>query len=176
MPAFIVAEAGVEKWCPVVGYEGLYEVSSYGVIRSLPRRRTAGRALIPIRGSRYHYVNLTRPGGQRKQFTVHRLVLEAFVGPRPEGKQACHNDGNPLHNALINLRWDTVSANNLDKREHGTAQRGERNGMATLSEHEVRVIRACRARGESGPYLARKFKVDRATIYNIEKRRTWAHL
>lgn len=50
---------------------------------------------------------------------VHRLVLEAFVGPRPDAYQGCHYDGDPTNNRLDNLRWDTASANNKDRVRHG---------------------------------------------------------
>lgn len=51
---------------------------------------------------------------------VHRLVLEAFVGPCPEGMEGCHGDGDPTNNSLGNLRWDTATSNQLDKVRHGT--------------------------------------------------------
>jgi hypothetical protein len=69
--------------------------------------------------SGYLYVNLKRVGSQ-SQRAVHRLVLEAFVGPCPPGMEGCHNDGDQLNNRLDNLRWDTPSNNKLDSVRHGT--------------------------------------------------------
>jgi len=51
---------------------------------------------------------------------VHRLVLEAFIGPAPKGTICCHNDGDPTNNRLENLRWDTHSSNTRDAIRHGT--------------------------------------------------------
>lgn len=84
------------------------------------RRKTPKRA-----GKGYLWVTLCN-GDVRRHEYVHTLVLEAFVGPRPEGMEACHSpDRNPANCAATNLRWDTPSANNLDKIAHGTMPRGE---------------------------------------------------
>ena len=112
-----------EHWRPIIGYEGLYEVSDHGRVKSLERRshlyggryRTYPemiRTPVDIFGG-YKAVKLTRDR-RRIQRTVHTLVLTAFVGPRPDGLVACHNDSNPTNNRLENLRWDTQSSNILD--------------------------------------------------------------
>ena len=116
-----------ERWRPVVGFEDAYEVSDFGAVRGLSRttfdetgRRhfTQGRylnhAVIP---KGYHQVALYR-GGQRKFFKVHRLVLEAFVGPGGS-LQARHLNGVPGDNRLENLTWGTASENIFDQIEHG---------------------------------------------------------
>lgn len=114
-----------ENWKPVPGYEGVYEVSDLGRVRSLDRLDAAGR---PRRGQPrsstadgggYLQVSLWRDGSERR-VSVHRLVLVAFVGPAPKGMEACHNDGDSTNNTLANLRWDTRSANSLDRVRHGT--------------------------------------------------------
>lgn len=119
-----------EEWRPIPGYEGYYEVSDLGRVRSIDRRiwnsrgrgfwvRLTGKELTPVRSSSGHYsVMLVREGQGTRRF-VHRLVLEAFVGRCPDGFEACHGDGNPGNNALPNLRWDTRSANQLDMVRHG---------------------------------------------------------
>lgn len=121
-----------ERWLPVVGYEGLYEVSDLGRVRSLDRILTThrghrqmarGRVLQPWTYNKpdrlpYPIVQLCRQGRCKKQH-IHRLVLNAFVGPRPEGLYGCHNDGDVSNNALTNLRWDTPSSNCYDTVRHG---------------------------------------------------------
>jgi hypothetical protein len=73
---------------------------------------------------------------------VHQLVMEAFVGPRPEGMEVCHFDGDPANNHLANLRYDTRRANNLDRVRHGTHQMANRthcpHGHAYTPENTVR--------------------------------------
>lgn len=115
-----------EEWRPVVGHEGLYEVSDRGRVRSIDGRvivrsdgvaqRRAGRLLKASPNDTGHMVLRV----QHIHVYVHTLVLEAFVGPRPAGKEACHWDGNPANNLLANLRWDTRSANQFDSVRHGT--------------------------------------------------------
>lgn len=114
-----------EEWRPVAGYEGSYEVSDHGNVRSIDRmiinkigykQRYRGKLLAP-RATAEGYLRVGLPHADKR---IHRLVLEAFVGPCPEGMEACHNDGNPANNHLGNLRWDTPSANNYDQVRHGT--------------------------------------------------------
>jgi hypothetical protein len=113
-----------EEWRDVVGLEGLYQVSSHGRVRSLDRvitRKTGakqsykGKLLKPaLLKVGYLYVNI------RGSKAVHRLVLEAFVGPCPEGMECRHLDGTRTNNHLSNLRWGTSSENNQDILDHGT--------------------------------------------------------
>lgn len=114
-----------EEWRPAVGFEGRYEVSDLGRVRSLlptsgtngGRRRGAPDGVLkPTPSGKYYTVSL----GRRNTRTVHTLVLEAFVGPCPEGLEACHNNGDHADNTLGNLRWDTRSENAKDKTRHGT--------------------------------------------------------
>lgn len=119
----------IEKWKPVLGYEGSYEVSDHGRVRSLGRhiatrwggsRWLPGRAMRPfVSDSGYSRITLTGKGNPRK-FLVHRLVLESFVEKCPRDMEACHANGVPDDNRLQNLRWDTKSANNNDRVRHGT--------------------------------------------------------
>lgn len=112
-----------ERWLSVPGHEGAYEVSDHGRVRSLPRlagnvrpRRRPGQHLAgrPTLGG-YLRVQMA---GQDKY--IHRLVLEAFVAPCPDGMEACHNDGDRTNNHISNLRWDTRLGNCQDIIAHGT--------------------------------------------------------
>lgn len=125
-----------EEWRAIPGYEGIYEVSDLGRVRSLDRQSTAGRSLRGrIRAAakdKGGYLRVPLHHGRAVRYTgAHRLVLEAFVGPCPPGMEACHNDGDPSNNALSNLRWDTKSANMLDKLLHGT----NREALKTSCKH-----------------------------------------
>ena len=114
-----------EQWKPVPDYEGIYEVSDQGNVRSLDRidaagNRRLGRARKPVtKPSGYLKVDLSRDAVERGYF-VHRLVLTAFVGPAPDGMETRHGDGDPTNNALSNLSWGTHAANISDQVTHGT--------------------------------------------------------
>jgi hypothetical protein len=124
-----------ERWLPVVGFEGFYEVSDAGRMRSLSRtvktchggtRQHLGRILKLTASAKGHlYVGLSRDGVVTLYF-VHRAALEAFCGPCPPEMEGCHGDGNPANNNLSNLRWDTRSNNHLDAVRHGTHSRTKR--------------------------------------------------
>ena len=117
-----------EIWRPVVGHEGTYEVSDLGRVRSLPRTTVRsngapftvrGRVLSPSTSNAggYPLVNL----GGRPRY-VHQIVAEAFIGPRPEGLEICHRDGDPTNNRPSNLRYDTSKANTADLIAHGRSR------------------------------------------------------
>lgn len=123
-----------ENWLPVTGFEGLYEVSDHGHVRSLDRlvhcvrtttghrytRRIAGQVRTPKTSEAgYAELQLWRDG-KATDVLVHVLVLTAFVGAAPDGTEGCHNDGDPGNNHVSNLRWDTRSENQNDCVRHGT--------------------------------------------------------
>ena len=101
------------------------------------------------------------------------FVLEAFVGPCPQGVECCHNDGNCLNNAESNLRWDTSKSNKADQLLHGTRICGERINTAKLTAADVREIRDS---GQSAGVLAEKFGVTKTLIYMILGRKVWKHI
>lgn len=109
-----------ETWLSVVGYEGLYEVSDKGRVRSLPRPATQGKLLKsrPHKRTGHLRVYLSRNGTEVDR-KVHHLVLEAFVGPKPDGMIGCHRNDIADDNRLENLKWDTHSGNNFDTVRNG---------------------------------------------------------
>lgn len=174
-----------ETWRPVPGFEGCYEVSDHGRVRSLDRtlvlsngqvRSYKGRIRAPrIDCHGYHKLGMY-VGLVRYQKAVHRLVLEAFVGPCPEGWECRHLNGNPGDNRLENLQWGTIKENQADRLLHGTEIRGEKHYGATLTTEDVLAIRALYAQGESQSSIGRKFKVDKRNIHAIVHRKTWKHV
>lgn len=113
-----------EKWLSIPGWEGYYEVSDHGRVRSLSRivlrnghkNRMKGKLLSPVPHPKWGYLRtcLCR-NGFRSLREVHTLVLLAFVGPCPKGMECCHNDSDPSNNLLENLRYDTHINNEADK-------------------------------------------------------------
>jgi hypothetical protein len=104
---------------------------------------------------------------------LHSVVLEAFVGPRPEGLVGRHLDGDPSNNKLSNLRWGTAEENYDDRRSHGTENDGMRNGRAKLTDDQVRAIRSSNERYAD---LATQHGVAVITISRVRRRVNWRHL
>lgn len=166
-----------EIWKPVLGWEDSYEVSTLGRVRSLARfsaganRWYRSQIVKPILGSRRYYVVNLSTIGRRKQYFLHKLVLEAFVGPSPLGHEACHSpDPSPANCSLGNLRWDTRKSNHADKKLHGTWQRGIQNGHAVLTAAAVLEIRSSAL---SGRQLARQLGVSKNSVIRCRKRITY---
>lgn len=110
-----------ERWLPVVGAEGYYEVGSTGSIRRIaPSWGTVPRLIKPAADKDGYLRYVLSVKNQRIQISAHKAVLEAFVGPCPDGMEACHDDGDPSNNRIENLRWDTHQSNLHDKYRHGT--------------------------------------------------------
>lgn len=148
------------EWRPVVGYEGLYEVSSQGDVRSW-RWKSGPRLLRPA----------THPDGHlqlnigRRSLFVHQLVAAAFLGPRPVGLETRHLDGNPANNTPSNLRYGTRAENAQDMVLHGQHWNAAKThcpqGHAYTPENSRRyrtgrVCRACERLRSRQRYAARR--------------------
>ena len=167
-----------ETWKTIIGYKGYYKVSNLGRIKSLPRivpmsdgrkYKVKGKKLKPAFDGVYYHVALSK-GSKERIFLVHRLVLETFVGPCPEGMESCHNDGNSANNTLDNLRWDTKKANQLDRVSHGTSCIGIKGNTYKLIGKSKRIKELY----DSGDYtiasLAEMYDVSKPAIYyNLNK-------
>jgi hypothetical protein len=134
-------------------------------VRSRIRRMAAFR-------SRYLEYKM---GDGQKRFCVrgHVMVLETFVGPRPAGHQAAHNDGTTDNNAVSNLRWATPKANARDKEGHGTVRRGEAHGRAKLTEKDVERVFSLHAGGLGYRKIGAILGVTNLAIRQIIKGRNW---
>ena len=108
--------------------------------------------------------------------TVHVLVAEAFLGPRPEGLDVCHNDGRKTNNRISNLRYDTRKNNVADVYSHGRGPLGKRNGLSKLTEAAVLEIRRLRKLGVPVRKLAKQYGVNKSNISQITLRQTWKWL
>lgn len=174
-----------ERWLPIAGYEGVYEVSCLGVVRSLPRtinkpfaksgypKRVQGRVLKTRSVHGYLTVSLSSADGEKKNFYVAHLVAAAFIGPRPSGLFVCHNDGDRGHNAAFNLRYDTRIGNEADKIGHGTRHSGEKCPASKLSAEAVSIIRESRGL-VTQQALADRFGVTQPNISLIQSGASWA--
>lgn len=179
----------MENWKAVPGFEGLYEVSDQGRVRSLSRItarkdrwgqpsqiRVEGRELkaSPFGKSGHVCVNLSKDG-RECSYQIHRLVLDAFVGARPDGMECRHLNGDPKDNRLINLVWGTRAENMADRTRLGehNPRLGESRPNAVLTEEIVRAIRALKAAGKGGSEIARSLGLNINTVFGVLGRRSW---
>lgn len=187
-----------KEWRPVVGYEELYQVSNRGRVwsngRTLKCKSAWGKWTMRTKRSKFlkptstYYkggdrllttsVKLYDLNGKKRSVGVHTLVLEAFVGPCPEGMECCHEDGNPENNRVENLRWDTKQSNMDDREKHGKHVKGSDSVKAKLTEEDIPTIRERLKDTTWGimSAIARDYKVDTATIRDIRDNRTWKHV
>lgn len=168
-----------EIWKDIPGYEGRYQASTEGRIRSVDHRvrlvahgkettrLSPGRVLRP--GGRKDGHLSVMLGHKAHGSQVHQLVMLTFVGPAPEGCEVCHNDGNPANNALENLRYDTRSENIKDVVRQGGHWR-------KLNAEDVREIREMLGRGYTGAEIARAFCISQTQISKIKLGRCFAWL
>ena len=178
-----------EIWKPVRDFEGFYEVSDHGRVRSLDRgahfqtrwgpvvpRVVKGRVLSPgTKKAGYRFVGLSAES--RKTYRmVHCMVAEAFVGPRPEGHDVGHMDNDKSNNHVSNLCYQTHHENVQDRKRHGVERQGETVPTSKLTEADIRAIRESHADGVGRSQLARRFGVRPHQIYKIVTRRQWAHI
>ena len=138
-----------EIWKAIPGYEGFYEVSNMGRVKSLIRfvnsrngkRIVKEKILNPAILRIYPYVSLAKHGN-KKGFKVHRLVLEAFIGKCPKDMVCCHGSKGSLVNTLDNIEWGTSKKNNgKDKIRDGKAMYGNRNHASVFTKEIVIEIK-----------------------------------
>lgn len=187
-----------EVWNDIPGYEGWYQASSLGRVRSVDRRvghRGGGKALrrgrVLEKGriwSGYEKVCLSK-NGKPTTHSVHRLICTTFHGPPPSRwHHAAHADGVRDNNVASNLSWKTPVENEGDKKRHGTARvgdavsyesrpRGERHGGSKLTASQVIELRRVHKETGIGAHrLSRLLGVTKTNISHILSRKTWRHV
>lgn len=172
-----------EVWRDIPGYEGKYQVSNLGQVKSLPRvttriersgkmafQRIRERILKASVNKRGYWYVVLRANGESVTREVHTLVALAFLGPYPgPGTQVRHLDGDRLNCKAENLCYGTRSENQLDLYRY----RGQHH---RLSEADARAIRSRLETGETGRDLAKEFGVCESNISAIKHGRTFAWL
>lgn len=173
-----------EQWRDIPNYEGYYQVSDHGRVRSLDRtvinrngvfQQIRGKVLAPgLHTAGYPQVVLHK-NGKGKIRTIHTLVMEVFVGPRPKGMEVRHLDDDPTNNHISNLTYGTPTQNRLDSVRNGThfearqthCQRGHaftESNIIIQSNGRDRKCRTCNEERNRKYYLERKKK--RAELNN----------
>lgn len=162
-----------EYWLPVVGYEGLYEVSDQGRVRTLKTGVLKKPSPLP----RGYLCVWLYPGN--KNCLVSRLVLQAFAGEPPSAQhQAAHGDGDPANNHLNNLRWATPKENDADKTAHGTrmVRVGVAVSRAVLNHVDVERIRDLSAAGCPQRVISTWISTCLSNVSVVAQRKTWRHV
>ena len=170
---------GTETWKPVVGYETVYEVSSWGRLRRLITVK-GYKAGDFVHGAKRTdgYVNVMLcKGGKATARLMHQIVMDAFIGPCPVGKEINHRhpDGDKTRNWLSNLEYTTSPANNRDQieRRPSNYSRGDAHPRAKLTEAQIPSIKERIRNGESNTSIAESFGVTSGTISAIASGKTW---
>ena len=168
-----------ELWRPMVNYEGWYEVSNLGRYRrAKPGFGTSVGKVLKLHANNrgYQYAQPCKDS-KKRNLLIHRLVMEAFIGPCPDGIQVNHKDGDKSNNRLDNLEYMTQSENMVHGREMGLFRpiRGEERCNSILTEENVHEIR--RLVGKETPKeIAARFGVSRGLIYNVIHGKRWGWL
>ena len=178
-----------ETWKPIPSHAG-YEASDLGRIRSrLEKASGSGvgrgkyvlgdqwRIKVPSLTHEGYLVTPVGGGPRCRQRKVHHLVLEAFVGPCPEGQQCRHLNGIRNDNRLSNLVWGTARENQADCRRHGTLRVGSRHHRTKLTEAQVIEIRRLWKSGTVKQVeIQARFGIGETGLWSILKNRTWRHV
>lgn len=169
-----------EIWLPVRGYEGMYDVSSIGRIRShLPVRNLAKPPdeprIVKTSKDRDGYARLSLYGKGRPRYArVPVLVCEAFHGCMPSKDSVVrHLDGNRSHDYAWNLSWGTAKENSEDAKRHGTRVNGEKVNTAKLTKDDVLKIRNS---NQTCVALAKIYPVNESMISKIKNKECWKHV
>lgn len=186
----MASNTNAERWAPVPGYEGYYEASSLGRIRSKTRKVNSRQGPITLKsrimsqsGIRYQKVTLSKEGGQRTP-SVHMLVALSFLGepPGPIGRrdhewQVNHKNGIITDNRLANLEWCLGAKNKAHAVENGLTLKGSDNPASKLTEAKVREIRRRHSRGGvTCKIIAEDHGVSAVLISQIVRRVAWQHV
>lgn len=164
-----------EEWRPVVGYEGIYEVSSDGCVRRLLKANRGVRIIkCNAHSSGYYRVDLCRDATVRHAL-VHRVVCMAFHGLPLPGQEVRHLNGDRKDNRAENLAWGTKKQNADDRSRHGRAMTGERHPMVKLRAVDVLAIRQV-APSVKHVEVAKEYGVSATLISDIRRGMIWRHL
>jgi len=161
----------------VFGFSG-YLITKNGRVWSEPKKhRTFGKWLKPrIDTKNYLFVSL-RKNSRTYNKSIHRLVLETYISPCPDGMECRHLNGNSKDNRLINLTWGTKSENQKDRIKHGTGVRGKNNPMVKLTEQDVRtIIYMWRTGLFTQKEISEIYNISYAHISDIVNKKKWKHI
>lgn len=167
----------IEVWRDIPNYEGFYQVSNFGRIKSVKRviirrngtKNTCQEKVLKLNTNKgYYYISLFK-NGVSKTFGVHQLVLRAFVGVQDKGIEVRHLDNNPFNNRLENLAYGTKSDNMQDAIKCGSLSRSH---TSLTDEQVISILSDTRKECE----IARAYGIHPGTVNAIKQRKSFKHL
>ena len=169
-----------EEWRTIPDSPG-YEVSNHGRVRSVDRVVFHSNGKIQPRKGRILKPNKDKDGylrvGVNGTTNVHRLVMLAFVGERPDGMEVLHGDDVKDNNHLSNLRYGTHKENIEDKMRKGNQARGERIGASKLTESSIPTIKwMYEISSLTHRQIGELLNINHSTIGCLLRGETWKHL
>jgi len=165
------------NWRSIPSYSR-YEICDDGSVRRVVRvgNYLPGPVKQTIGKGGYPNVSITGDDGKSRKIQTHILVMRAFVGPCPNGREVCHNNGVSSDIRLSNLRYDTPASNFADKVVHGTAPLGEKHYCAQVTADQVVEIHARCAANESHITIANDYGISASAVCNIARGKSWKSL
>lgn len=166
----------MENWLPIAGYEGFYEVSDMGNVRSLKRKTTNGKVLAQKNSTGGYPTVCLCKNNQKKSFVVHRLVAIAFIENQGNKPEVNHKNGIRTDNRASNLEWVTRSENErhaykvLGKSPQAYWKGKPRKFARKFTDEQVRLIRQD-ARPSS--QIAAEYGVSKTAIRDIKRRKNY---
>jgi len=169
-----------ENWRPIPNWDN-YFVSDKGRVLSTKQTKPKIKAQTKrkykkCKTERINYLIQLSSNNKTKTYFVHRLVLEAFVGPCPVGCEASHLDGDSSNNNLENLKWETHKENMDRKKKHGTNLTGSKNPFSVLNEEKVKQIKKLLKNGHGVGEVSMIYGVSFSAIQHIKSGYSWKHV
>lgn len=168
-----------EEWLIIKNYQN-YSISNYGKVKRIKSGNgTRIGKILNLASTNNGYLSVTLyENNKRKNFYVHRLVIEAFIGPCPKDKETNHIDGDKINNYYKNLEYVTKSENQKHAFRLGLQRRdGENNHRSKITNRQVIEIRKLY---KTGKYyhreIAKKFNIAETQIGRIIRKQSWKYI